>query len=150
MGPAKWPISGLLSAEYPMISVNLRVPAPPHVRATAGPRRATPPPQGIHATTPRLVRGTTLLSPLAAHPSHTPNLRRKRQGVKLFPRFAPCRVVFALQRHEVFAVRWLDEVEYFVDDNILQQIFRLFHELRIETDVSGATIAAPPLCGVVA
>ena len=52
MGPAKWPISGLLSAEYPMISVNLRVPAPPHVRATAGPRRATPPPQGIHATTP--------------------------------------------------------------------------------------------------
>ena len=53
-------------------------------------------------------------------------------------------LVFALQRHEVFAVRWLDEVEYFVDDNILQQIFRLFHELRIETDVSGATIAAPP------
>ena len=52
MGPAKWPISGLLSAEYPMISVDLRVPAPPHVRATAGPRRATPPPQGIHATTP--------------------------------------------------------------------------------------------------
>ena len=35
-----------------MISVDLRVPAPPHVRATAGPRRATPPPQGIHATTP--------------------------------------------------------------------------------------------------
>ena len=30
MGPAKWPISGLLSAEYPMISVDLRVPAPPH------------------------------------------------------------------------------------------------------------------------
>ena len=53
MGPAKWPISGLLSAEYPMSSVDLRVPAPPHVRATAGPRRATPPPQGIHATTPR-------------------------------------------------------------------------------------------------
>ena len=43
MGPAKWPISGLLSAEYPMISVDLRVPAPPHVRATAGPRRATHP-----------------------------------------------------------------------------------------------------------
>ena len=36
-----------------MISVDLRVPAPPHVRPTAGPRRATPPPQGIHATTPR-------------------------------------------------------------------------------------------------
>ena len=44
-GAAKWPISGLLSAEYPMISVDLRVPAPPHVRATAGPRRATPPPR---------------------------------------------------------------------------------------------------------
>ena len=28
-----------------MISVDLRVPAPPHVRATAGPRRATPPPR---------------------------------------------------------------------------------------------------------
>ena len=50
-GPAKWPISGLLSAEYPMSSV---LPAPPHVRATAGPRRATPPPQGIHATTPHI------------------------------------------------------------------------------------------------
>ena len=63
MGPAKWPISGLLSAEYPMISVNLRVPAPPHVRATAGPRRATPPPQGIHATTPFFATsGTGLVS----------------------------------------------------------------------------------------
>ena len=60
MGPAKWPISGLLSAEYPMISVDLRVPAPPHVRATAGPRRATPPPQGIHATTPRRVRAVSM------------------------------------------------------------------------------------------
>ena len=57
MGPAKWPISGLFSAEYPMISVDLRVPAPPHVRATAGPRRATPPPQGIHATTPLALVG---------------------------------------------------------------------------------------------
>ena len=45
MGPAKRPISGLLSVDYPMISVDLRVPAPPHVRATAGPRRATPPPR---------------------------------------------------------------------------------------------------------
>ena len=62
MGPAKWPISGLLSAEYPMISVHLRVPAPPHVRATAGPRRATPPPQGIHATTP-----LTLAAEISVH-----------------------------------------------------------------------------------
>ena len=56
------------------------------------------------------------------------------------------RAVFALQRHEVLAVRWLDEVEYFVDDDILQQVFRLFHELRIEAGVSGTTITATPLC----
>ena len=42
-----------------MISVHLRVPAPPHVRATAGPRRATPPPQGIHATTPPTRSGSS-------------------------------------------------------------------------------------------
>ena len=42
-------MSGLLSAEYPMISVDLWVPAPPHVRATAGPRRATPPPEAVCA-----------------------------------------------------------------------------------------------------
>ena len=42
------------------IRIDLRVPAPPHVRATAGPRRATPPPQGIHATTPSLIVTTNL------------------------------------------------------------------------------------------
>ena len=39
-----------------MISVDLRVPAPPHVRATAGPRRATPTPTGYSCNNARLGR----------------------------------------------------------------------------------------------
>ncbi len=47
-------------------------------------------------------------------------------------------------RQESFAVRGLQQVGHFMDDDVFQQVFRLLHQFGVEADVTGAVIAAAP------
>ena len=42
-------------------------------------------------------------------------------------------------------MRRLNEMNHLVNDYVLEEVLRLRHELRVETDVSGRVITAPPL-----
>ena len=64
-GPAQWPFSGPLWAKYPAIRVGLRVPTPPDVRPTAGPRRAIPPPRRTCHRRPQKPRRLPRVAPVA-------------------------------------------------------------------------------------
>lgn len=46
---------------------------------------------------------------------------------------------------EAFAVGRLDQVRHFVDDDVFKQVFRFFHQLCIQADVTGLVIATAPL-----
>lgn len=45
---------------------------------------------------------------------------------------------------EAIAMRWLHEVNHLVNDDVFQEILRLPHQLRIQTNMPGLVIATPP------
>ena len=48
-------------------------------------------------------------------------------------------------RNEAIAVRGLYEMDHLMDDDVFEKVFWLFHEFRIEPDMSCLMIAASPL-----
>lgn len=73
-----------------------------------------------------------------------PHFCTQRQLVQLRPRFAPSGIVILKDGNETFVMRWLKQMGHFMDDNILQQIFRLLHQFSIKTNVASAMITTPP------
>jgi hypothetical protein len=61
-----------------------------------------------------------------------PHLRGQRQFVQLRPGLAPCWVVSAKQCQESLAMGGFDQVKHLVDDDVLEQILGLLHELGVQ------------------
>jgi hypothetical protein len=59
--------------------------------------------------------------------------------------FSPGRIVLRHQSEEPMAVRRGNQVNHFVDDHVLEQVFRFLHEFRVEANVPSTMIAATPL-----
>src|SRR5438105_763897 len=74
-----------------------------------------------------------------------PCLGSQRQLVEFNTSVAPSRIVFSKNRQKAVTVGRLNEMNHLVDNHVFQEVLRLRHELRVETDVSRLLIAAPPL-----
>src|SRR6266446_1052583 len=75
-----------------------------------------------------------------------PRFRPQRQLVQVCPGLAPCRVVLAKQHEELLAVSGRCQMNHFVDDHILAQVLRFFHEFGIQANVLRPVIATGPFC----
>ena len=47
--------------------------------------------------------------------------------------------------HEAIIVRRLNEMNHLVNDHVFEEIFRLFHQFRVEANVSRPVVTASPL-----
>jgi len=75
-----------------------------------------------------------------------PSFVSQRQLIQFDASLTPARIFLFKDRDKSIAVGWLNEMNHFVDYNILKQVFRLLDQLSIESDVSGLWIAASPFC----
>ena len=74
-----------------------------------------------------------------------PFLRAERQFIEFRPSLPPARKILVKDRDEALAVRRLEQVRHFVDDDVFEEVLGLLHKLRVEADVAGAMVAASPL-----
>lgn len=77
--------------------------------------------------------------------SFSPRLRLQRQFIEFGTSLAPSRVMLAQDGQKPLAVRRLDEMDHFVNDDVFEQALRFRHELRIQPNMPGSVIAASPL-----
>ena len=73
-----------------------------------------------------------------------PNLCRQGKLIELGTSLPPAGVMLFKDCDEAITVRGLNQMGHFMHDDVLQQILRLFHQLRIEADVSLCVIATTP------
>jgi hypothetical protein len=66
-----------------------------------------------------------------------PSFVSQRQLIQFNASLTPARIFLFKDRDKSIAVSWLNEMNHFMDHNILNQVFRLLHKLSIESDVSG-------------
>lgn len=64
-----------------------------------------------------------------------PNHCRQRKLIQLRSGFAPSWVVLVKKCHKTLAMRRLQQMHHFMNDDVFEEILRLFHKLGIETDV---------------
>ena len=48
-------------------------------------------------------------------------------------------------REEALAMRWLQQVRHFVDDDVFEEVLGLLLQLSVEADLAGVVVAAAPL-----
>ena len=78
-------------------------------------------------------------------PSLLPYFRRQWQFVEFSAGFTPRRIMPLQDGYESLAVRRLQQMHHFVDDDVFQQIPRFFREFRVEPEMAVTVVAASPL-----
>src|SRR5437588_2631527 len=79
-----------------------------------------------------------------AQPSFLPSLCRQGQLVEFSASFSPSWIMLVEKCHKALAVRWLQQMCHFMDNDVFEQVFRFLHEFRVEADVAGEVVATSP------
>src|ERR1044071_5136360 len=93
----------------------------------------------------RLIRNQARAFPCAMwQPSFLPGLCRQGQFVEFNEGLLPRWIMLVEKCHKALAVRRLQQMCHFMDEDIFEQVFRFLHEFRVQPDVAGEMVATAP------